>query len=214
MTWRSFEPLVDPVLLAHVAASEDLELLVEFLLQLALPLEREIGRTDDEHAIGQAAQLQLADKQPSHDGLAGAGVIGEQKADLGDFEQIVVDRLQLVRQRIDPTDRQAEIGVEFVGDAEGVGLQTQPYQVAVADVGMHGVLAAQSCNKLSLVSRYAAKSWVLSPTRPSSQLSTPTGLMVITRIGSLNSEPLSISPGLTGLCPASKSPPEKHQLVL
>ena len=83
---RSFEELVDPELLAEIAALDDLELLVELLLQLALPLEGEVGRADDEDALDQAAQLQFPDEQPGHDRLAGAGVVGEQEADLGELQ--------------------------------------------------------------------------------------------------------------------------------
>ena len=111
-----------------IAAFDDLELLVELLLQLALPLEGEVGRADDEDALDQAAQLQFADQQAGHDRLARAGVVGEQEAHPRELEQIVVNRLKLVRQRIDAADRQAEIRIELVGDAEGIGLQAEPQQ--------------------------------------------------------------------------------------
>ena len=127
--------MIDPVLLTQIAAFDDLEFLVKFLLQLALPLEGKVGRADDEDALDQTAQLQFADQQTGHDGLAGAGIVGEQEADLGEFEQMVVNRLQLVRQRIDLADRQAEIGVELEGDAKGIGLQAEPQQVWVAVKG-------------------------------------------------------------------------------
>ena len=92
------QPLVDPELVADVLALHHQELLVELLLQLALPLEGEVGRADDEDALGQPAQLQLADEQAGHDRLAGAGVVGEEEADAGELEEVVVDRLELVRQ--------------------------------------------------------------------------------------------------------------------
>src|SRR5262249_8044679 len=135
-----FEPLVDAELLADVVAAEDDELLVELLLQLALPLEGEIGGADDEDAPGQPPELQLADEQAGHDGLASAGVVGEQEADPGQFEEVVVDGLQLVGQRIDPGDGQAEVGVELVSDAEGVRLETETKEAAVAVVAAGGVL--------------------------------------------------------------------------
>ena len=117
------QPLVDAELVADVAALEDQELLVELLLQLALPLEGEVGRADDQDPLGQAAQLQFADEQARHDGLAGAGVVGEQEADAGELQQVVVDGLKLVRQRIDARDGEAEVRVELVGDAQRVGLK-------------------------------------------------------------------------------------------
>ena len=104
---------------------------VELLLQFALPLEGEVGRADDQDALGQAAQLELADEQPRHDGLAGAGVVGQEEADAGELEQVVVDRFELVRQRIDARDRQTEVGIELVGDAERVRLEAEAQQNAV-----------------------------------------------------------------------------------
>jgi hypothetical protein len=53
----SFEELVDPILLAQITAFDDLEFLVEFLLQLALPLEGKVGRADDENALDQVPQF-------------------------------------------------------------------------------------------------------------------------------------------------------------
>ena len=70
------QPLVDAELIAEVAALEHQELLVELLVQLPLPLERQVGGTDDEHLFDEAAQLELAEQEPRHDGLAGAGVVG------------------------------------------------------------------------------------------------------------------------------------------
>ena len=130
------QPLVDAELVADVVALHDEELRVELLLQLPLPLEGEVGRADDQDALGEAAQLQLANEQPRHDRLAGAGIVGEQEAHAGELQQVVVDRLELVRQRIDARDREPEVGVELVGDAEGVGLKTQAQQAAVPAEGV------------------------------------------------------------------------------
>lgn len=51
------QPLVDAELVANVAALQDKELLVEFLLQLSLPLERQVRRANHEHPFGQSAEL-------------------------------------------------------------------------------------------------------------------------------------------------------------
>ena len=55
--------------------------------------------------------------KPGHDGLAGPGVVGQQEPDPGQLQQVVVDGLQLVRQRVDAGDGEAEVGIELVGDA-------------------------------------------------------------------------------------------------
>src|SRR6185312_7288414 len=119
-------------LLADIAPLQHFELLVEFLLELALPLEREVGRADDEHALDQLAQLQLADKEAGHDRLAGASVVGEQEAHPRELQEVVVHRLELVWQRIDPADREPEIRVELISDAEGIGLKAKAQDTAVA----------------------------------------------------------------------------------
>ena len=111
---------------------EDNELLIEFFLQLALPLESEVGGADDQDALGEAAQFQLADEQARHDRLSGPGVVSEQEAHASELEQVVVDGFELVRQRIDAGDRQTEIGIELVGDAEGVRLESESQQASVA----------------------------------------------------------------------------------
>ena len=109
---------------------------VELLLQFALPLEGEVGRADDQDALGEAAELQLANEQARHDRLARAGVVGQQEPHARELEQVVVDRLELMRQRIDARDRETEVRIELVGDAEGVGLEAEAEQAAVAVEGV------------------------------------------------------------------------------
>ena len=128
------EPLVHAELITQVAALQDQKFLVEFLLQLPLPLEREIGGSDDQDSFGQAAHPKLPDEQPRHDRLARAGVIGEQEADARELEEVVVDRLELVRQRVHAGDREPEVRVELPGDPERIGLEPEPKQPAVAVV--------------------------------------------------------------------------------
>ena len=72
---------------------------MELLAQLVLPLVDEHARADDEHALGVAADHELLDEQAGHDGLAGAGVVGEQEVQRLAGEHLLVDRRDLVRQR-------------------------------------------------------------------------------------------------------------------
>ena len=143
----ALQPLVHAELVADVLALHDEELRVELLLQLALPLEGEVRRADDQDALGEAAQFELADEQARHDGLARAGVVGQQEPHARELEQVVVDRLELVRQRIHAGDRQPEVGIELVGDAERVGLQAEPQQAAVA---VEGVLRVEDREALEI----------------------------------------------------------------
>ncbi len=130
----SLQPLVYAELVANVLALEHEELRVELLLELALPLEGEIGRTDDQDALGEAAELEFTDEQPGHDRLASAGVIRQQESYACELEEVVVDRFELVRQRVHPRDREPEVGVELVGDAEGVGLEAEAQKAPIAVV--------------------------------------------------------------------------------
>jgi hypothetical protein len=50
-------PGIHSIVGAQDVAADDLEVLAELVLQLALPLEREVGRRDDEHPLDQAANL-------------------------------------------------------------------------------------------------------------------------------------------------------------
>jgi len=92
---------------------------------------RSAGRDDDEDALGQSAQFQLADEQAGHDRFAGSGVIGEQETHPRRFQEVVIDSLQLVGERIDAGDGEAEEGIELVGDSKRVSLEPEAQQAAV-----------------------------------------------------------------------------------
>jgi len=129
-------PGVHAVVRAKGVAADDLELLAELVAQLALPLEGQIGGGDDQDALDQAADLQLLDQEPSHDGLASARVVGEQETDARKPHEVVVDRFELVvRQRIDPGDGEAEVGVVFVSEAQTHGLDAEPEASGIAVEG-------------------------------------------------------------------------------
>ena len=133
------QPLVDAELVADVAALEHEELLVELLLELALPLEGQVRGADHEDPLGETAQLELAHEKARHDGLAGPGVVGEQEPHRGQFEEVLVDGLELVREGVHAGDRETEIRVELIGDAQGMGLEAETKEPSVAVVGEGGV---------------------------------------------------------------------------
>lgn len=92
-------------------------------LPLLEPLKREVGRDHDENALCETAQLELTEEQPCHDGLTGTRIIRQEKVDPREPQKIVVDGLELVRQRVNARDRDPEVGVDLVGDPEAVGLE-------------------------------------------------------------------------------------------
>ena len=129
------QPLVDAELIADIAALEHHEFLVELFLEFALPLERQIRRTDDQDPFNETPEFEFADQQARHDGLPGTRIVGKQKAHAGQFEEVLVHGFKLVRQRVHPRNGEPEVQVEFVGDAEGIGLQSKPQKPPVAVVG-------------------------------------------------------------------------------
>ena len=132
----AFHPLVDAELLADVLAFHDQEFRVELFLQFALPLKGEVGRADDQNALGEPAEFQFPNEEAGHNGFAGAGVVSEQESHPGELQEVVVNRLELMGQRVDPRDRQTEVGIELVGDPKSVGLESETEQPAVAVEGV------------------------------------------------------------------------------
>lgn len=86
----------------------------------------EVGRRDDERPLHETPEFQFLGCQPAHDRLAGTGIVGDQEPDAGLGEQIAVDGIHLVRERIDLGDRNSEMGVVLVSQADSVGLRGEP----------------------------------------------------------------------------------------
>ena len=126
------QPPVDAEPVADVAAPENEERLVELLPELALPLERQVRGANHDYPFGKSAQLELPHEEARHHRLAGAGVVGEQEPHRGQFEQMFVDGLEPMRERVHPGYREAEIRVELPGDAERPSLESEPQKPAVA----------------------------------------------------------------------------------
>ena len=112
---RLLIPHVDAILNAQIGPAQDVERFLEAVGHFALPLEGEVCRADDEDALNQAAQLEFLEQQAGHDGLARPGVVGQEETATGGFEQVVVHRVQLVGQRVNPRNGQPEKRVVFLG---------------------------------------------------------------------------------------------------
>lgn len=54
-------------------------------------------RTHDQSAVSQSPEFQFPNKEPCHDRLTSAGIVSQKESYTGEFEQIVVDRLELKR---------------------------------------------------------------------------------------------------------------------
>ena len=116
----------------ELVVGQDLEGQVEAAVELVLPLLGEAAGADDQAALQVAAGDQLLDEQAGHDGLAGAGIVGEQEAQRLARQHGLVDGRDLVRQRIDQRGVDGQHRVEQVGEADAVRLGDQAEQGAVA----------------------------------------------------------------------------------
>ena len=70
---------------------------------------------------------------------APASSASRKRAHAGELEEVPVDRFELVRQRVHARDGKPETGIELVGDAERIGLETEAQKPPVAVVGKSGV---------------------------------------------------------------------------
>ena len=86
------------------------------------------------HAVDGLAELHLLDEQAGHDGLAGAGVVGEQEPQARLRQHLEVDRLDLVRQGADAGEADGELAVVGVGKADAGGLHQEPELLPIGRV--------------------------------------------------------------------------------
>jgi hypothetical protein len=89
-------------------------------VQFPPPLVGQVGGHDDQRAFDQAPEFEFLDEQPGHDGLASAGIIGEEEADARLGQQVVVDRVHLMREWIDLRHRHGKMRVVLERQANSV----------------------------------------------------------------------------------------------
>ena len=116
----------------ELVVGQDLERKLEPSVELVLPLFGETAGADDEATRQVAAGDQLLDEQAGHDGLAGARVVGEEKAQRLARQHRLVDAGDLVRQRVDHRGVDGQQRVEQVREADALGLGHEPEQRPVA----------------------------------------------------------------------------------
>ncbi len=94
----------------------------ELLEHFVLPLLDQAAGGDDQHALGIRAHQQLADEEACHDGLASTGVVGQHVAQRLARQHRLVDRRDLVRQRLHVRRVHRHHRIEQVGQVDPVGL--------------------------------------------------------------------------------------------
>ena len=137
---------------ASRAAGEDAELEPELLEQLVAPLLDQAAGRDDQDAAGVGPHDEFADVEAGHDGLAGAGVVGQDEPQRLARQHRLVDGGDLVRQRLHVrrVDRHHRVEQEREVDALGLDGELERRAVAVegpgalgggeADVGLVGAI--------------------------------------------------------------------------
>jgi hypothetical protein len=117
--------LKEPVASARglqLVVRQDLEWEVETPVEFVLPLLREAARADNETPLEVTAGDKFLDQQTGHDGLPGAGIVGEEKSQRLAWEQLLVNRRDLVRQWFDYRSVNGKHRVEEVSQSNTVSL--------------------------------------------------------------------------------------------
>ena len=116
----------------RLVVGEDLEVQVEALVQLILPLLGQAAGTHHQTALQIAAGDQFLHQQSGHDRLAGAGIVGQQEAQRLPRQHRLVHRGDLMRQWLHQRGVHRQRGVEQVREVDAQRLGHQPKQLPVA----------------------------------------------------------------------------------
>ena len=110
---------------------QDLEMQVEFAIELVLPLFGEAARRDDHAAFQVTTDEQFLEKQSCHDGLARAGVVREDVAERQARQHLLIDGRDLMRQWLDGRGMHGKIGVKEVSDVDAVCLRGKAHIIRI-----------------------------------------------------------------------------------
>jgi hypothetical protein len=105
---------------------------VELLGELGLPLFSERAGNHDEATSEVAPHDELADEEPGHDRLARARVVGEEEAEWLARQHRLIDRGDLVRQRLDEARAHRDVRVEEIREVDALRLADELERLPVA----------------------------------------------------------------------------------
>src|SRR5207245_1522174 len=115
----------------ELVVGQNLEGQVELAVELVLPLLYQHSGADDEATAEVTSDHEFLDEKPGHDGLSGPWVVGQQEAERLTEEHLLVDRRDLVGERVDQRGVHCEKWVEEVGEVNSVRLRDQPEESSV-----------------------------------------------------------------------------------
>ena len=133
---------------------------VELVEQLLLPLVDQTPGGDDQTSREIAAKHQLLDVQAGHDGLVGTEVFCEQEPQRCAGQQLAVDGLELVRQRLELAGADGGHRVEPGGHPDPQRLRRQP---ELSPVPVEGPCGGEGTPRVSLAAAGSRSSSVLVP---------------------------------------------------
>jgi hypothetical protein len=116
----------------ELIVGQDFERQVEAAREFVLPLLGEAAGADHEATSEVAACDQLLDEEPGHDRLAGARVVGQEEPQRLARQHRLVDRGDLVRQRIDERSMDGQDWIEEVGQSDAMRFGDEAKQRAFA----------------------------------------------------------------------------------
>ena len=116
----------------QLVVGQNLERQVEAAIEFVLPLLGQAAGADNQAALQIAPGDQLLHQQPGHDGLARAGIVGQQEAQWLARQHGLVDGGDLVRQRLHHRGVNGENRVKEMGQPDTLGLGDEAEEVAVA----------------------------------------------------------------------------------
>ena len=108
----------------HVSA-QDVEVQIELLVKLLLPLLHKAPWRDDQAAVEVTAEHQLTDVKARHDGFTSAGVISQKKSQGQKGQQAVVDGVDLMWQGLDGRGLDGREWVKEMGKLDPASLRCQ-----------------------------------------------------------------------------------------
>ena len=107
-------------------AIHQLERDIEFYSHLVLlPLLGQATRRNDEDTLHDVAHQEFLQEQTSHNGLSRSRIIGKKKTNARLRKQKLIDRLYLMRQRIDNTTVDGKKWIKLIGRVDALSLSKE-----------------------------------------------------------------------------------------
>ena len=171
--------------ISAIGSGDDAALQPEQGAKLPLPIAHEPRRRDDQHPANPAPGQHLAHVEPGHDGLAGASVIGKQKAQRLLRQHSLVDRNSLVWKRVDPCSLACERRIELVSVRQTVGFRDQQHGRGISGEIQRNVGCRRVARRLRTIDSYPIHSRLFQRLQPLKRKSTWSGL---TRLPAMHRE--------------------------